>query len=143
MQCTRGCGAGLFEAPPHPRPVAVNEDTGRAEGPLPACPACGALARPNILMFGDAGWDASRTAAQQDRLRDWLRRVRGPGLVLIECGAGLAIPTVRHFCEHVASSRKGTLVRINPREPDVPVGHLSLASGALDALRAIDARLPR
>ncbi len=143
MQCTRDCGAGIFEVPHQEHPIAVNEQTGRAEGQLPACPSCGALARPNILMFGDADWNDERTRAQQERLRDWLRGVRGPGLVTIECGAGLAVPTVRHFSEHVVSSRNGTLVRINPREPAVPPGrHVSLPCGSLEALRGIQTHLP-
>ena len=33
--------------------------------PLPACPKCGGLARPNVLMFGDAGWDESRSWQQE------------------------------------------------------------------------------
>jgi NAD-dependent SIR2 family protein deacetylase len=35
----------------------------------------------------------------------------------------------------------GTLIRINPREPDVPTGHVSIPLGALAALRAIEHRL--
>jgi NAD-dependent SIR2 family protein deacetylase len=143
MQCMRSCGAGLFEVPStQGAPLAIDENTMRATGELPACPKCGGLARPNILMFGDFGWDSTRTAEQQTRLRAWLRMVRGPRLVVIECGAGLAIPTVRHFCEHVASSRNATLIRINPREPDVPAVQLSLELGALAALRALEERLP-
>ena len=51
------------------------------------------------------------------------------------------MPTVRHFCERLADSLDGTLVRINKREPDVPSGHIGLPMGALEALRAIDDRL--
>src|SRR5438270_3266667 len=53
MQCTRDCGAGLFAA--DAVTVGVEEATLRAREPLPTCPSCGALARPNILMFGDWG----------------------------------------------------------------------------------------
>jgi hypothetical protein len=63
-------------------------------------------------------------------------------LAVVEGGAGTAIPTVRHFCERLAA-RGATLVRINPREPSVPPGQVGLAIGALEALRAIDGRLPR
>jgi hypothetical protein len=62
-------------------------------------------------------------------------------LAVIECGAGQAIPTVRVTCESIARRIGGTLVRINPREPDVPAGHVSLPMGALRALRALDDRL--
>ena len=33
--------------------VDVDPETFRARRPLPSCPACGGLARPNVLMFGD------------------------------------------------------------------------------------------
>lgn len=33
--------------------MGVDSATMRARAPLPACPTCGALARPHILMFGD------------------------------------------------------------------------------------------
>jgi NAD-dependent SIR2 family protein deacetylase len=142
LQCLRGCAAGPFSvdaAAAHP--VAVDETTLRARAPLPACPACGGPARPNILMFGDGGWDGSRTADQEARLSDWLRAVGGGKLAILECGAGTGVPTVRHFCEAAAAAAGSTLIRINPREPAVPAGQVSLPIGALAALQAIDERL--
>ena len=61
--------------------------------------------------------------------------------MVVECGAGTAIPTVRSQCEQVAGRWSAPLVRINVREPAVPRGHIGLALGALAALRAIDGRL--
>ncbi|RUL88675.1 SIR2 family NAD-dependent protein deacylase [Tautonia sociabilis] len=139
LQCLTGCGAGLFEA--DPRPLAVDPQTLRAAPPLPSCPSCGGLARPNILMFGDLGWDPSETDAQQRRFDAWLRPLGGVPLVVVECGAGTAIPTVRRMCAHVARACGGTLIRINTREPDVPPGQIGLAMGAREALEAIDRRL--
>ena len=101
-----------------------------ALGNLPACPHCNALARPNILMFGDWGWRPARTQQQEYRCRLWLDSIDRSKLVIIECGAGTAVPTVRMFSERTG----GTLIRINPREPQVPPGHYSLATGALEAL---------
>jgi NAD-dependent SIR2 family protein deacetylase len=141
MQCTRGCGARSFTA--DPVQVQVDETTFRAVEPLPACPNCAALARPNILMFGDFDWDPARSGAQQARLDAWLRSVAiaGSRLAIVECGAGKAIPTVRRFCEQVARQTGGTLIRINLRESDVPAGHVALPLGALHALKEIDSRL--
>ncbi|HKI30790.1 MAG TPA: Sir2 family NAD-dependent protein deacetylase [Gemmataceae bacterium] len=141
MQCTRHCGADLFAA--DSCTVEVEESTMRAREPLPACPGCGALARPNILMFGDDGWDYGRAILQEERFRDWLQGIAGKRLVIVECGAGTAIPTVRHLCEHVAKTNRGRLIRVNVREAQVPAGGIGLATGALAALRAIDALLPR
>ena len=65
----------------------------------------------------------------------------GAKLVVIECGAGQAIPTVRLTCEEIAERYGGTLIRINTREPEVPAGHVSIPLGALAALEAIDERI--
>jgi NAD-dependent SIR2 family protein deacetylase len=136
LQCTAHCGAGLFAA--DGLTISVDEETMRACQPLPSCPACGALARPNILMFDDWRWDDSRTRVQQARLTAWYETTFASRLVIVECGAGTAIPTVRYFCERHASSPQATLIRINPREPHVPPNHLGFPIGALEGLRAID-----
>ena len=138
-QCQAACGAGIF--PADPSEIPVDSSTFRAGDPLPACPACGGLARPNILMFGDWGWDPRETREQQARLERWLENIQSGRLAIVELGAGRAIPTVRRFCEGLASKSGATLIRINVREPEVPAGQVGLAKSALDALRSIDARL--
>ena len=57
---------------------------------------------------------------------------------MIECGAGMTIPTVRDFCEDAALNLGATLVRVNTSEPWVPDGAISLAMGAREALERID-----
>jgi NAD-dependent SIR2 family protein deacetylase len=138
-QCLLDCGVGLF--PADPDPVAVDETTFRALEPFPSCPQCGALARPNILMFGDGEWDSRRADEQAGRLKAWLRSLGSRPLVVVELGAGRVIPTVRQFSEDVSRSRDSTLIRINPRDFDVPGDHIGLPVGALEGLRAIDARI--
>jgi len=140
MQCTRHCGVGVF--PSDSYTIEIDETTMRAREPLPTCPECGKLARPNILMFGDGDWDHARSSEQENRFRRWLQQIDGKRLAIVECGAGTAIPTVRHLCEHVATTHRGRLIRINKRESQVPIGGIGVASGALAALRAIDALLP-
>ena len=137
LQCTSGCGVGIFSA--DGARVEVDGATFLARAPLPRCPSCDALARPNVLMFGDDGWDPTRTDAQWARLEEWLETVppRPGALVVVECGAGRAIPTVRSFGEQCARDRGAVLVRINPREPDGPRGTISIASGAAEAIAAI------
>ncbi len=111
----------------------------RLRGAPPVCPRCGGLARPNILMFGDWGWIAGRSARQAARLEAWLRQVRRP--LVVELGAGTAVPSVRHFSQQVVQGG-GRLVRINPREWQVASQRdVGLAAGALAGLRAIAARL--
>lgn len=143
VQCTGRC-PGIRPAPE--RDVEVDEATFRARGPLPTC-ECGALLRPNILMFGDWGWDESRSHEQQGRMNAWFRGVTGGKLVVIECGAGTAIPTVRNFSERAAGAAVvGLLVRINVREAHAgrrldPARVVSLPLGARDALARIDAAI--
>jgi NAD-dependent SIR2 family protein deacetylase len=136
-QCTRRCGAGIF--PAGPDEVEVDPVSFCATGELPRC-RCGAPARPNILMFGDRDWDSRRSDAQAARLEDWLETAER--LVVVECGAGTAIPTVRRFGEALAAERGARLIRINAREPEVPDGQIGLAMGARAALEAIVARMP-
>jgi NAD-dependent SIR2 family protein deacetylase len=135
LQCMRYCTQAIWPAPPEP--IAIDEATFRSQSPLPGCPSCGGLARPNVLMFGDGEWLASRTEGQLAGYSAWRRAIRSRRLVVIELGAGTHVPTVRIECEEAG----GTLIRINPREPHAPAGGISLALGALDALRQIDALL--
>ncbi len=140
-QCLRDCGVGVFHSDSvH---ITIDEETMRAREPLPACPSCGSLARPNVLFFNDAEWDVRRSYEQEVRFNAWLQGLGHARLAIVECGAGTAVPTVRYLCEHVVHKAKhATLLRINLRESDVPRGEIGLPLGALHALRAIDERLP-
>ncbi len=128
LQCTQVCTRDIWWV--DDLTVDVDPETIRARSEQPVCPRCGAVARPNILMFGDWEWVPDRTRAQQRRYAAWLQRVAGKRVVAVEMGAGLAIPTVRDQCEERAS----TLIRINPREPEAPPGAIELPLGALAAL---------
>ena len=134
LQCLEACSDALWRADGF-EPV-VDESECRIRSPLPRCPRCGALARPNVMMFGDADWIGARSEDQQAKLRNWLG-VRNRA-VAIELGAGSTIPTVRWFTEHCGLP----YIRINPTEPEVPSRRgIGIRAGALAALRAIDALL--
>ena len=134
LQCLAGCSAAIWSADDFvPQ---VDEERCQLVSDLPRCPQCGALARPNVLMFGDWGWLESRTAQQEQAMTRWRRRVER--LLVIEIGAGSAIPTVRRLGE----SLPGQLVRINPREAQVAHGKgVSIAEDSYAALSAIEAAL--
>ena len=131
-QCLAPCTSELR---PADFDLAVDEAACRLVSPLPRCPRCGDLLRPNILMFGDWSWVDRHAREQQNRLDAWLDRVRRP--VVVELGAGLHIPTVRHFSESLGAP----LIRINPREPQLPGRGVSIANTALAALEGIEAEL--
>jgi NAD-dependent SIR2 family protein deacetylase len=120
--------------------VAVDATTFRASDPLPKCPECGALARPNILMFRDSYWVAGRSEAQEKRCLEWEKNLFGK-VVAIECGAGTAIPSVRRNCESFVRTHGGTLIRINVRESKAPSGSIGMPCGALAGLAMIEDEL--
>lgn len=138
LQCLEPCGEQIWPADSY-TPQVDNEACRLLNAP-PTCPHCGGLARPNILMFGDWGWNEQRVAAQEARLQRLLHKSERP--LVVELGAGTAIPSVRHFGQGVISHHNGRMVRINPREPQVASpSDVGLAAGAMAALTAIDALL--
>lgn len=118
--------------------------TGRGWNEPPVCPHCGGLARPNVLMFGDWDWVSTRSDAQRRAEDHWLSSIAEatPRIVVVEMGAGTAIPSVRHFGHRLTHGHLGRLVRINPREFAVPMSlDVGIPMGALEALQEIDAAL--
>ena len=139
LQCARPCHDEVWAA--DEVEVEVDPESFRATGPLPTCPRCGGLARPNILMFGDGRWLESRAERQAQRMQRWLEGLKPGALAVVECGAGTAVPTVRMTCERLARGRRAPLVRINPREAHGPQGTISVAGPAAEALSQIEALL--
>ncbi|MDP2340013.1 MAG: Sir2 family NAD-dependent protein deacetylase [Deltaproteobacteria bacterium] len=141
FQCTVD-DHGLWDAPA--ADVDVDPVTFRASPPFPLCPRCGALARPNILMFDDGGWHDQRTHAQHRRLTALLESLdRECRVVVVEAGAGSAVPTVRGFSEQMLRRfPRARLVRINVREPEADRQEIKdrvigIADGAKAALVAL------
>ena len=135
LQCSVPCSDAIWSAD-GVDPV-VDEQACRLVGDVPLCPQCGAVARPNILMFDDWQWVDERSEAQGAHQQRWLSGAQRP--VVIEIGAGIAIPTVRHFSNRVIRQHGGQLVRINLRESRVERPRdVGLADTALAALLAID-----
>jgi NAD-dependent SIR2 family protein deacetylase len=137
LQCLRPCSGEVW--PGDHVEVEIDKESMRATGTLPSCPRCGALARPNILMFGDFGYVPTRQEEQGLRYQSFLRDVGSEMLVIVEMGAGIAVPTVRYQDERLAGARNARLIRINPRDPDVPEGEISISQGAREALQKLDA----
>lgn len=137
-QCLGECGTDPFGAGPD---IEVDPTTMRAVGGMPTCPTCGGLARPNVLMFGDGGFDPVLTDAQERRFAAFLADVAGGRVAVVELGAGTAVPTIRRIGQHLVDRHGAQLVRVNPREPEGAAGTISLAAGALDALTAVDEAL--
>ena len=135
LQCLKPCGNAIWPADDFEPEVDTEQCL--LLSAMPTCPHCGGLARPNVMMFNDWEWLEHRQAKQAARMEQWLSDVSRP--VVVEIGAGTAIPSVRHFSQRVIHEFGGRLVRINPREPSVPTSlDVGLANGSRYALAEID-----
>lgn len=132
MQCGEPCSNGIWASGSLMDGADIDA---LAPSALPRCPQCGHLARPNFLLFDDNYWIETRTSAQWERLRIWLRPVQRP--VVVEIGAGTAVPSVCMFAESV----RGPLTRINLDESELAGKGVGLRGAALDVLSAVDAAL--
>jgi NAD-dependent SIR2 family protein deacetylase len=131
MQCVEPCCSRTWPAAGfEPK---LDGQACRLVSALPRCPKCGGIARPNILMFGDSAWLPRRTDEQEASLQRWIASVGRP--VIVEIGAGTALPTIRRFSE-----RHGPrVIRINAREPKIaPAMGVGIRGTALDALTTLD-----
>ncbi len=81
----------------------VDPKTDCVSGRLPHCPYCKKLARPNVLMFGDLEFLDNRLNEQTFKSNIIKAKAK---LLVIELGAGTAVPTVRH---------ESAVTFINPR----------------------------
>ncbi len=137
LQCSANCGGHLWSpADFHPQ---VDEAACQLQSELPRCPHCGALARPNILLFNDLDWNDLWTERQHMLLDAWLDTVPAP--LVLEIGAGRTIATVRHFTQRM-QQRGSQLIRINLHEANIhnPKA-IEIALGARQALEAIQQHL--
>lgn len=139
-QCMEKCGLGTI--PADDIHVRVNQKTMKGRRPLPACPRCGSLLRPNILMFGDWEYAPRRCRDQEKRFESWLSERASRRGAIIEVGAGCAVPTVRMQSEYLSRVLEWPLIRINPRDPrcNLP-GSISVPSPGKAGIEGIDRTL--
>ncbi len=134
LQCTIPCSHAIW---PNLAEFSIDETTMRAAN-APECPHCKRVARPNILMFGDYSWLHQRTSAQEDNFDRFLQENGNAKFVVIEMGAGSAIPTIRHLSERLGQRAAATVIRVNPRESHIGAPHLPFPCGTVAALDGID-----
>ena len=135
MQCIKPCSSDIWSA--DNIDIKVDLETFEAKEPLPYCKKCKAVARPNILMFGDWNWLEHREAKQRKRFANFLKNVGSKKMVILEFGAGEAVPTIRNLSEIIAKDFNATLIRVNPKDYNVPDGAISLKMGAKEAIEEI------
>lgn len=131
LQCLSNCSLMWSADDLHPE---VDLALCRLVSPLPCCPRCNELARPNIMMFDDWRFITDRVEMQQIQFVVWRSLIKK--LVTIEIGAGTELPAIRRFAE---SPNKGFLIRINPTDARISRADtgVSLQVGALEGLQGI------
>ena len=137
LQCLSPCCHDIWD---NEEVIPVDFDNMRAQH-VPQCRHCDQAARPNILMFGDYSWLSDRTRGQEMRFDSFLAYNQDKPTVVVEMGAGTAIPTIRYMSERIGQRSNATVIRINPREAHIKGGHISLPCGALDGLEGIEEQL--
>mmetsp|Transcript_55714 Transcript_55714/g.129937 ORF Transcript_55714/g.129937 Transcript_55714/m.129937 type:complete len:356 (-) Transcript_55714:31-1098(-) len=111
------------------------------------CPRCSSFARPNVWFCHDRNYNASKIGlARSDAYNRWLWKLQEnhAAIVVVECGGGLAIPSVRVQGEDaVEGGGKGShLVRINPAHCKVPSDRgIGIPMGSMEGLKRLDAAL--
>ncbi len=138
LQCSLNCEHKIWHL--KALDFIVDGDSLLASGEVPTCPSCGVIARPNILMFGDAGWLPDRASQQRGNYLEWKQNSVGHKVAVIEIGVGISGCSARSK-SWAMENRK--LIRINPRDFIGDDNTLSIAMGAKDALKAIDDVLGR
>jgi hypothetical protein len=90
-------------------------------------------------MFDDHSWNRSHYQSQSKRFTDWLAQIKASNskLVVIEIGAGQAIPTVRIIGESMAKDLESVFIRINQDEQDSISPSYSLNKGGLEAIELL------
>ncbi|MSM40446.1 MAG: NAD-dependent deacetylase [Geobacter sp.] len=137
LQCLQPCSPAIWD---NQEEVPVDLGTMRARH-IPHCIHCGGVARPNILMFGDFSWLSDRTRRQERNFDEFLTDNGAEPMVVVEMGAGTAIPTIRSLSEQLGHRYGATVIRINPREAQIDAPHHSVSMQALAGLQEIDAFL--
>ena len=133
LQCTVPCHHNIW---PNDAAYDIDEITMRAMD-VPICPECNRVARPNILMFGDYAWVSNRSAVQEDNFDRFLQLNSEGKMVVVEMGAGSTIPTIRYLSEQLGQRQQASVLRINPREPQIRAPHFSFAGGTVEILDQI------
>lgn len=134
MQCFYNCNDESWVTDFQP---ITDDQQCRVLNKTPICPHCGEMARQNVLMFDDYFFCEKHYAPKEIALQNWLKQVNN--LVVVELGAGKAIPTVRRFSESTAKAKKAGFIRINKLDAGVPKMHfLSLEMNILEALKMLN-----
>jgi len=137
LQCLRPCSPRFWGDERVPL-CTLDEQTMAASG-YPACPECGGIARPHVLMFGDGDY-----VGHPEQDRSWQAFLQQPVDVALLIGSSGAVPTNDVVAARLQASG-ARIITINPDphaggfvRPDVAI--MAVAGVALTAIdRCLDA----
>lgn len=137
LQCSKTCQRIAWDI--NTLDVQIDYSTMTASDPLPPCPTCGSVSRPNIFMFGDTEdsyvWEESMDGAR--RFREWRKKNLHKKVVILEIGVG-AEGLKNHVQKYYDEFHSATLIRINPeRDSTYSKDIFQIQLGAKDALIAL------
>lgn len=117
------------------QPVTIDYMNFEALSPLPTCPNCGTVCRPNIYLLDDWFWVSNKYIEQQIRYNNWLKEHSNKRILAIEIGAGTTVNTIRKMTANL-NDQKHRLIRINPNDNYFQSPYqLIIKKYALDALK--------
>jgi O-acetyl-ADP-ribose deacetylase (regulator of RNase III)/NAD-dependent SIR2 family protein deacetylase len=127
LQCMRPCREdAVFEARPYLDKIvpAISADGVIPHHLVPKCPHCGGKAFGNVR--GGSWFLHSKYEEQNAALQRWMQDLvdSKKAVAVIEIGAGFNTPMVTRFPAESfvrALGDRGSLIRINPSDPEVPV----------------------
>ena len=136
LQCSGQCRDKIWNA--NKEYIEVDMDKFEAIN-IPLCSDCGDVVRPNILMFGDWGWNGKRAISQEKKYSQWKTDNKYKKIAIIEIGAGTELATVQHEGDQLTKHYKNmSLIRINPRDFEVTIDrNVGIGLGGLDGIRQI------
>lgn len=140
IQCHKNCRGSI--APVVDTLLAamtVDAQTGECDALYPSCPSCGGLQRFNVCLIADTHFNTVLRDEQLPAFERFVHEHGGEPFVVLEIGAGRALPTVRDRSESIcrAHPETATLVRINLDEPEMPADVRGVSIGGISALQAL------
>lgn len=138
FQCKTPCTAEVWDALPLLEEMERHIDPATQkltdDKYVPTCPHCGGEVYMNVRS--GAFYISKHYEPQLEKLNQWLTDVGDKKLLLLEIGVGFNTPgVIRAPFEHLSEKVPNcTLVRINPKDAQGPVGTVSIQQGIEETL---------
>lgn len=159
LECSAGCSEKVWDAPEcaaRGQPEADGAFQAVDGDELPACPACGACARPAIkLPGGDTSFSNERIKPQVAAYETWIDGLKARPhweylrVLCLDIGSPSKVSPVREELERVLKCfPSARIIRINSEDPELFPDHselrergVSFALNSVDALEKLQVRL--